>query len=268
MNLYAFLTSCLGAYALLQFYLLPQAQARWVANNTYAKIGKAGALAGLSTLRTTLQLAVITYLCVILVLLAGGYVGDRDSVQAYTAAIDRVAEIKEFVTNFQKSYAEPAGFCLAIVALAYLAWRQQRNTLAANVRKLVTAERARLKSAWDAGVWANLPPTPVMQQIDAEIVRCQRALERETQGSGNRTRQGQLGALLADLQTRREELDWLRRMDLSSQNQQPKTGRRFVFPSIWLFFTSKGLARDTELVGTVDLPRFSGRFSVSDDGID
>ncbi|AET95062.1 hypothetical protein BYI23_D015520 (plasmid) [Burkholderia sp. YI23] len=250
MSIVAFVVASAAAFALIQFYLMPELEGKWRADRTLEKLSKVGTLAALKAARTFVQIALVIYCLALLGIWLAGFWNGDGSVTDYTAIIDRITSVKTWLSNFQKNIWGPLTCGLACIALMILAYRRQKDQLSDDVEAIVAREYERLQKEHDEGKWEKLEPTYEMKNLIAELARAE-ALQQDIHEK-ERTKITELKSLEEQserLRKRLVELDLIRRMKLDMPTDGLFEGRERWWPSISLFLTSKSMAKDADFMG-------------------
>ena len=247
MSYWTLLTICVGLYVVLNFAAIPRLKQRWTATRSLSKIGKAGLIAGLTTLRNAALIASITYTAFAIVVIVLGFVrGDATFlgwvVEKSASLHDRLSHAKKLIETWM--FILPAGL------VVYFAWRRMRQELRYRFDERVldemdrlNAERAANPAAWDA-----VAASPEIDVLDRQIAELSTQLS-ATRGP-DRDSRARLAREIAVLQAKRRTLDYEARVDLSPVHDAladpPASGwRRWrsLFLSRGFFADTKGLTK-------------------------
>ena len=175
MELYKLLLVCLCCFALLNYAILPEVKRRWDSNRSLAKISKASLVGALSFTRTFFLIAAMTYLVVMLVIFVYGLSVGATSEQLKLAS-EQMQGYRAGLATVQKYFVSWMALILVMV-LVYLSYRREKRFIEDQFAKKVEEEKARIQREAEEGKWENLPATPEMMAIVAEIQAAQAAYD-------------------------------------------------------------------------------------------
>jgi hypothetical protein len=268
MSYWSLLGACISLYVLLNFAVLPALKRRWIATRSLAKIGKAGVLVGLTTLRNVAFIATVTYLAfaavVVMLRLANGDARFLTRVVGWASALhDRLRVFSALVETWF--------FILPAALLVYLSWHRMRREWRDRFAERVLDEMDRLNAERlaDPRAWASEAESDEMRALADEIAAVRASIS--TAGSpADRDARARLARRIALLEGRRRALDYERRVNLDPLHQAvdepPASGWR-GWKSVLLtrgFFSdaqtlTKILSRATLVTLTVALIGFGTR---------
>lgn len=129
-----------------------------------------GEVATLGSLRSVLQVAIVTYgvlFVLVGVLTAVGY--GKIPADRYLKTIERTEQWKDAITGWHETWGV-VEFWLAVLGLAYLSYRHNRKNARHALQKAVDREMKRLMVARDAGEFKELAPDELMTRTRREIL--------------------------------------------------------------------------------------------------
>jgi len=253
MQLTAFVTSCVAGYALLQFFILPTAERRWSANRSFAKASKVGVLAALKSIRSLLQVAIVTYVVLVGLVLWITYVrGTSVTSDTLLAAIQRTSDWKKSIGKWTDGIGGLL-FWLTIVGLTYQSYRANRQCL---VERLHNAEEKRVPMS-DA-TESSRPKDPQVTALECELAAERKRLSylvgshaasADDLAEASRIEKAirYCNREVERLEASLRRLEKLGRLDAS---MPPEVNRGFaaLWPPIMIFVTSKGAVKDLGLL--------------------
>jgi hypothetical protein len=257
MNLYAAFATCLGAFALLHYLIVPKAEATLRGTIGALAVPRAATFSVLALLRSVALLATVSCAVTIVAMWIVNLLGGS-TVAELSATLDRLRRVRTLVTTFDPVLAI-VGTLLIVFGLVTLARRQAKMTFSAAHDEAVRLELDRVLTDGREGRWAELPPTPLIAELvtragklEAEAATLETALAEppplpdDLPGQRTRDRQRgrshQVGEELTELHQRllREQVQ--RRMDvrfdptaLIPRAPNTRWGR------VGTFFVSRGL---------------------------
>jgi hypothetical protein len=261
MDLYKLLLASALGFAVLNFFIIPQATRKWEANQSLTKISKAGLLGALSFARSFLLIAAVTYLVLALIVLILGFWGGATPAE-FKAAAERIQGFRENLSFIQKYFVNWVGLFL-IVGLAIVAYRREKGHIEAQLLKRIEQERARLQREAEEGRGESLPPSKEMLEIVAHVQQLQMAYDaiefgRISYGPDNEQKKLALKNQIKKLRELSRTLDLERRINLALDlNGEPeansKSGGKFktFFLSKGFLASTKTASRSLTLAGTV-----------------
>ena len=163
---YAFL-ACLGAFALLEFFVLPILRDRLRVNPTMTRISLAAWLAVLGVLRNLLLAALVTTgalaaLAFVLLRLTDGV-----RVEAIEEAMAMLEGWRERVRAVSTAWGAVL-VVLLTAALAVHAHRSAKRRMEGLFSEVYRGELERVRAQSAAGVLPELPPSPQMEHVAAD----------------------------------------------------------------------------------------------------
>lgn len=238
-----------GAFAVLNWLLLPRLERSWVTASTHAKYSKAGTIAAFKTLRTFLQIAIATSLFTLIAATAiwlGGQIG-------WDMSLTVLHEFTGWVLGWLESLGKSLGLALtwlAVAGLGWMAYRVARKGLRGDLDHEFAAQKQELAKQWSEDQLPVLPPSAEMDACAEQLARAQALRDSLAQDpAGNEAALQALDDTIAKLVSFFVNSDLDRRIDLTTVPLPIDQGPGW-WPQIRVLLFSRGTLRLSERTKT------------------
>ncbi len=211
MSLYSIVFISLGAFAAVNWRLLPRLESRVRVDRSPASIPLYGTLAVLHFIRTVLLLSAIASV-LILTAVAVATLSGGATVERLGAAIQRVQGLRNALSVFSPGWSALL-ILLSVGALVLLSRRHARMKVVGAFGAVFDEEFARVAATIQNGTAEEIPSNGAMQQVEAVMIRALTELE-EVKKTGPGARQKEIEQSLGLLAQQRLAFDVQRRMHL------------------------------------------------------
>lgn len=256
MALYIFLPLSLLAFLVFHYLIAPRVKGSEDSNRWVGKIGKPALLALLKYVSTFLFMATLTYVLLILVVVAVGLSGATSSA-GFESAIIRIQGYRAAFKAFT-SYRSLAIFALIFIAVSVFLYRRLKGAIMAWVEK----EKQRLRGEGQRSEWESLEPTLEMLEVAKNIYAAQVLFDRLDpsvipQSKETEDARKELKTKIQELRNQWHDLDLerrayrnlpARRAQTDPASRRDSTTRRF-FGSKGFLETQQGTSRILAYVG-------------------
>jgi hypothetical protein len=235
-------------YGVLTFWILPRFKKVWTTAAAPKRIAQAGLVAGLTTVQTFAQIALLTYGAVLIVLFVLGALSPTLGAGLLVALHGMLLDLKEWIGAAKAGWGK-AFLWVAFAGLIWFAWRARRRGLRSILIDEQERQVADLIDKAQAGGLPELPSDPMMTTVEQQIGEIDALLD-------GLHRSGQPGPeILGPLTAARDQaigrwiaLDITRRVDLTAVAADDPAGSGW-WPKIRLALLSKGLQDINTAVG-------------------